>query len=154
MRRAVAAISLANLFFLDEWDRVASRWSDAALVSPPNPTLIQFFGPVLLAIVVVAVIFAMIPPRVGRWCLPLVVLAPLNLFRIQALHLEHVVAIVFLVICAIAMLWWREKLVAIPLLLAPLLPIEIAYNFWRYEHLPPPPAYVDQPSAAYVTPRP
>lgn len=153
MKRAVVCISLANLFFLDEWDRVATRWSDAALASPPNPTLAQFFGPVLLAMLVVAAVFLCVPSRIWKWVLPIALLGPLNLFRINVLHLEHTAAIVFVTILAIAMFWWREKLVVIPLLLAPLLPIQLAYNAWRYAHLPPPSAYVDQPNAQLVATR-
>jgi hypothetical protein len=145
MKRAVAAISLANLFFLDEWDRVASRWSDAVLASPPNPTLAQFFGPVLLAILVVTGVFLCLPSRLWKWFAPIALFAPLNLFRINVLHFEHTTAIAFLAICAVAVLWWREKALTIPLLLAPLLPIQFAYNLWRYEYLPPPSAYVDEP---------
>jgi Sulfatase len=147
MKRAAVTISLANLFFLDEWDRVTTRWSDAALAAPPNPTLTQFFGPVLLAIIVLAAVFLCIPARLWRWFVPIALLAPLNLFRINVLHLEHATAIVFVLICAIALFLWRDKALTIPLLLAPLLPIQLAYNFWRYEHLPPPSAYVDQPRA-------
>jgi hypothetical protein len=150
-------LSLANLFFLDEWDRVATRWSDAALAAPPNPTLAQFFGPLFIALSAISLLFyilAIAAPRLWKWFVPIALLAPLNLFRINVLHLEHTIAIVFVVICAIAALWWREKTLAIPLLLAPLLPIQLAYNFWRYEHLPPPSAYVDQPNAPLLPSRP
>jgi Sulfatase len=152
--RLLACLSLSNLFFLDEWDRVATRWSDAALAAPPNPTLAQFFGPVLFAIVVLTAVFLCIPARLWRWFLPIALLAPLNLFRINVLHLEHTTAIVFVAIAAAAMFWWREKLVAVPLLLAPLLPIQLAYNFWQYEHLPPPSAYLDQPNAPLLSQKP
>lgn len=154
MKRAVVCISLANLFFLDEWDRVATRWSDAALASPPNPTLGQFFGPVLLAVFVLAAVFACVPARIWKWFLPIALLGPLNLFRINVLHLEHTVAIVFVLIFLIAMFWWRDKLVVIPLLLAPLLPIQLAYNAWRFAHLPPASAYKDQPNAPLLPAKP
>ncbi len=152
--RLLACLSLANLFFLDEWDRVATRWSDAALAAPPNPTLAQFFGPVLLAITVLTAVFLCIPGRAWRWFVPIALLAPLNLFRINVLHLEHTTAIVFIVIAAIAAIWWREKALAIPLLLAPLFPVQLAYNYWQYEHLPPPSAYVDQPNAPLLPAKP
>jgi Type I phosphodiesterase / nucleotide pyrophosphatase len=155
--RLLACLSLANLFFLDEWDRVATRWSDAALAAPPNPTLAQFFGALLIALSALTLLFyilATAAPRLWKWFVPIALLAPLNLFRINVLHLEHTTAIVFIAICAIATLWWREKALAIPLLLAPLLPIQLAYNFWRYEHLPPPSAYVDQPNAPLLPVKP
>jgi hypothetical protein len=152
--RLLACLSLSNLFFLDEWDRVATRWSDAALAAPPNPTLTQFFGPVLFAIVVLTAVFLCIPARLWRWFVPIALLAPLNLFRINVLHLEHTTGIAFVAIAAAAMFWWREKLIAIPLVLVPLLPIQLAYNFWRYEHLPPPSAYVNQPNAPLLPSRP
>ncbi len=61
------SLSLANLFFLDEWDRVATRWSDAALAAPPNPTLAQFFGPciALSRSLALTAFFALIPVDYG-----------------------------------------------------------------------------------------
>jgi hypothetical protein len=43
---------------------------------------------------------------------------------------------------------------AVTLVLAPLLPIQLVYNLWRFEHLPPPSAYADQPAAPLAPSRP
>ncbi|HLW76978.1 MAG TPA: hypothetical protein VKS01_08325, partial [Bryobacteraceae bacterium] len=162
MNRFLFCLSLANLFFLDEWDRVATRWADAALLSPPHPTLVQFFAPVLLSIAALAVVFftvAILAPRLSRRLLVAALLAPLNLFRITVLHLQRqdlgrFGAVALAAMMLIAAVYWRRRLVpvalTIPVLLATLLPIQIAYNLWRFERLPPPSAYRDQPSAPLV----
>lgn len=170
----LACISFANLFFLDEWDQLAGRWADAALASPPNPTLAQFFGPVLIALFALAVVFwivVTIAPRFSRWLALVALLVPLNLFRIGSLHLDRqgvtralsrtgaiaifaFVLIALIVFAAAAAIRWSSYVLRLPaavaLLLAPLLPIQLLYNFWRFEHLPAPSAYADQPSAPLV----
>jgi hypothetical protein len=163
----LACLSFANLFFLDEWDKLASRWADAALASPPHPTLAQVFGPVLLALFALASVFRIaitVAPRLSQWLALAALLAPLNLLRIDALHLDRqdvlrvlgragaiaFVALVVIVIAAAATRWSSHALrlpAVVALLLAPLLPIQLVYSFWRFEHLPPPSAYADQKSA-------
>ena len=163
----LGCVSFANLFFLDEWDKLASRWADAALTSPPNPTLAQFFGPVLIALLGLAIAFRIvvaIAPRLYRWLALAALLAPLNLLRMDAVHLERqdlirllgragaiAVVALLLIIMVAALIRWSARLLRLPatvaLVLAPLLPIQLVYNFWRFEHLPPPSAYMDQPSA-------
>ena len=173
----LACVSFANLFFLDVWDTLASRWADAALASPPHPTLVQFFGPVLIALLGVAILFWIVlraAPRVSRWLAIGALLAPLNLIRMDSLHLERqdvtrvlspagaiaVMALLLIasIIFAMAAVRWSDRLLRFPgavaLLLAPLLPIQIIYNLWRFDHLPPPSAYLDQPSAPMVLSRP
>jgi hypothetical protein len=170
----LACLSFANLFFLDEWDRVASRWADAALASAPQPTLTQFFGPLLIALLALTIALAVIvsiAPRVApslwRWLALVALLAPLNLIRMGTLHLGRqdvarvlgrtsaaaMFALLLIVIAAAAIRWSSHALRlpgAVSLVMAPLLPIQFVYNFWRFEHLPPPPAYVDQRSARLV----
>jgi hypothetical protein len=170
----LACVSFANLFFLDEWDKIASRWADAALASPPHPTLAQFFGPLFIALFALSLLFRIalaIAPRLSRGLALVALLAPLNLIRINALHLERqdvirslgrsgaiamfALLIALIVFAGAAALRWSYHLMRLPgalaLLLAPLLPIQLAYNFWRFEHLPPPSAYQDQPSAPLVS---
>lgn len=169
--------SFANLFFLDEWDRVASRWADAALTSQPQPTLAQFFGPLLIALFALTILFQIalsIAPHLSRWLALMALMAPLNLFRIDALHLNigavHVerqdvihslgrtgataVFVLLLMVIAAAGIHWSSQALRLPgavaLLMAPLFPIQFVYNFWRFEHLPPPSAYLDQTSARLV----
>ena len=166
----LACVSFANLFLLDEWDKIASRWADAALASRPHPTLAQFFGPVLIALFALAILFRIAitaAPRLSPWLALVALLVPLNLIRMDALHLERqdairalgrpgaiaAVALLLLVIAAASIRWSSHALrlpSAVALLLAPLLPIQFVYNFWRFEHLPPPSAYVEQNSAPFL----
>ena len=170
----LGCVSFANLFFLDEWDKIASRWADAALASRPNPTLAQFFGPLFVALLALTLLFRAaltFAPRLSRWLALVALLAPLNLIRIDALHLGRqdvirslgrsgaiamfALLIALIVFVAVAVRRWSSHLMRIPgavaLLLAPLLPIQLAFNFWRFERLPPPSAYQDQPSAPLVS---
>ncbi len=166
----LGCVSFANLFFLDEWDKIASRWADAALASPPHPTIAQFFGPVLIALLALTIVFQIalsIAPRLSRWLALAALLVPLNLIRMDALHLERqdvigalgrpgaiaAVALLLLVIAAAAIRWSSHTLRlpgAVAVLLAPLLPVQLLYNFWRFENLPPSSAYLDQPPARLV----
>ena len=169
-RQFFLCVAFANLFFLDEWNTLVTRWDDATLSAPPHLTLPKLFAPVLLSILALAMVFwaiSAIAPRSWPWICLIGVLIPISLFRIFVFNLERADIearigrgglLALALLAAAALIYWRKSLLQfaalIPLVFSPLLPIQLINGWWQFQHLPPASAYLPQPSAPLLPVKP